>query len=87
MIQSGSLCARSLALSGLVRVDELRGIRVYLEASDALVPLELLAILVPLECGDGITIGPASELDGLTGRDSVKLLLHLLRLSPLWGHC
>lgn len=69
--------------------DELRGNEVfhYLEASDALVSLELLAVLEPFESGGGVAAGLAAELDCLARRDSVKFLLHLLRLSPLRRHC
>lgn len=58
----------------------------YLEAPDAVVPLELFAVLVPFQGGDGVPVGLAPELDGLTGRDGVELLLHLLWMSPLWCH-
>lgn len=60
---------------------------VHLEASDAVVSLKLPAILVPFQSGSWVAAGLASKLHGLTGRDSVKLLLHFLRMSPLWGHC
>lgn len=58
----------------------------YLEAPNALVPLKFLAVLEPLERGAGIPVRLASELNGLAGRHGVQLLLHLLRLGPLWGH-
>lgn len=58
----------------------------YLEAPDAVVPLELFAVLVPFQGGDGVPVGLAPELDGLTGRDGVELLLHLLWMSPLRSH-
>ena len=51
-----------------------------------MVSLKLPAVLVPFQSGSRVAAGLAAELDGLTGRDSVKLLLHLLRMSPLWGH-
>lgn len=60
---------------------------VYLEAPDALIPLEFLAVLEPLECWGGVSTGLAAELDRLTGWDSMQLFFHLLWLSPLRGHC
>lgn len=58
----------------------------YLEAPDTVVPLELFAVLVPLEGGLGVPVGLAPELDCLAGRDGVQLLLHLLGMSPGGSH-
>lgn len=60
---------------------------INLEASDAMVSLELPAILVPFQSGSWVAAGLASELHGLTGWDGVKLFLHFLWMSPLWSHC
>lgn len=71
---------------GLASPRRKKNFSVHLEASDAMVSLKLPAVLVPFQSGSRVAAGLAAELDGLTGRDSVKLLLHLLRMSPLWGH-
>lgn len=58
----------------------------HLEASDAVVSLELPAVLVPLQGRGGVAAGLAAELDGLTGWNGVKLFGHLLWVSPLRRH-
>lgn len=58
-----------------------------LEASDAMVPLELLAVLVPFQGGNRVAAGLASKLHGLAGWDGVKLFLHFFWMSPLRRHC
>ncbi len=58
-----------------------------LEASNAMVSLELLAVLVPFQRGNWVATGLAPKLHSLTGWDSVKLFLHFFWMSPLWGHC
>lgn len=60
---------------------------INLKASDAMVPLELLAILVPFQSGSWVATGLASKLHSLTSRDGVKLFLHFFWVSPLWSHC
>lgn len=57
-----------------------------LEASDAIVSLELPAVLVPLQAGGGVATGLAAKLDGLAGRNGVELFGHFLRVSPLRRH-
>jgi len=60
---------------------------INLEASNAMVSLELLAILVPFQGGCWVAAGLTSKLHRLTGWDSVKLFLHFFWMSPLWSHC
>lgn len=57
-------------MGSLVPRGEFRG-GVYLEAPDSLIPLELLAVLEPLECWGRVPTGLAAELDRLTGWDSM----------------
>lgn len=59
---------------------------IYLEASDAMVSLELFAVLVPFQGGYWVAAGLAPKLHSLTGWDGVKLLLHFFWISPLWSH-
>lgn len=51
-----------------------------------MVPLELLAVLVPLQSGSWVAVGLTSKLHSLAGRDGVKLFLHFFWMSPLWSH-
>ena len=60
---------------------------INLEASNAMISLKLLAILVPLQSGSWVSICLASKLHSFTGWDSMKLLLHFFWMSPLWRHC
>lgn len=62
----------------------------YLVPPDAVVGLELLAVLQPAQRGVGRPARRALELHRLGGGDGVELLLHLLRIGPvgsygLWG--
>lgn len=57
-----------------------------LEASDAIVSLELPAVLVPLQGRGGVAAGLAAKLDGLTGWNGVKLFGDFLWVSPLRCH-
>ena len=58
-----------------------------LEASDAMLLLEVLPVLVPFQSGSRVSAGVAPKLHRLTGRDGVKLLFHFVRVNPQWGHC
>lgn len=57
-----------------------------LEASNAMVSLKLLAILVPFQSGSWVAVCLTSKLYSLAGWDGVKLFLHFFWMSPLWGH-
>lgn len=62
----------------------------YLVPPDAVVGLELLAVLQPAQRGVGRPARRALELHRLGGGDGVELLLHLLGIGPvgsngLWG--
>lgn len=62
----------------------------YLVPPDAVVRLELLAVLQPAQRGVGRPARRALELHRLGGGDGVELLLHLLGIGPvgsngLWG--
>lgn len=61
----------------------------HLKASDPLVLLKLLAVLVPAQAGHWVSNSLAAKLHRLTGGHGMELLLHLLRHDPArrrrWG--
>lgn len=59
----------------------------YPYAPDAVLPPELTPILEPADAGAGAARGRAAELDRVPRGDSVQLLVHAVRVSPVrcWG--
>lgn len=59
----------------------------YPYAPDTVLPPELTTILEPADAGAGAARGWAAELDRVPGRDSIQLLVHAVRVSPVrcWG--
>lgn len=59
---------------------------IYLKSTNALLTCKLFSILKPFHLGNGIATGRAAKLHSSADCNSMKLLFHPLRLSPLWGH-
>lgn len=56
----------------------------YPYAPDAVLPPELAPVLEPADAGAGAARGWAAEFDRVPRRDSIKLLVHAVWVSPVW---